>query len=241
MAGIAFIDLGVVVQAIGVLVALVLGVGGIWREWIVQRSIGPRLKVSVDTNPPDADRTTMSVLSGGQLQGSVPCYYFRVRVKNEGKQTARGVEVFVKEVKRRQTDNTRCVIPDFPPMSLLWSHVRAVAQDLHPGIEKFCDLGYVINPDAIRQSRTPFVLEAKKAQRVTKPSHPCVFTFDLQAKPNHQGHIVGFGEYRIVLAVGAANLSAQEWSLRMSFDGKWYENESRMFSEGLRLLDLRRV
>jgi hypothetical protein len=216
--------LGVVIQAGVAIVA-------IWQDRIRAWLKRPKLAVFANTAPPDCDLTHFNAEYGHQIVMIARCYYFRLRIQNNGERLAEKVEVYVERVEKRQVDNTFCIVGNFPPMNLRWAHVGGATRDLGPGMEKFCDFGYIVDPKALREHPEYFALEVKR--RDLEDQNAVVFTTDLEVKPNHGGHVIGPGTYRFFLAVGAANVKPTRRCLEMFFSGSWFD-ESRMYSDGIR-------
>ena len=141
----------------------------------------------------------------------------------------------MERVERQQIDGTYKSLDNFPPLNLKWSHVGGSKLDLSPEFEKFCDLGFIVDPEALRELPLEFEIECRRQTELGGGTEMPVFTFDLEVKPNHGGHIVGKGTYRVHLAIGAANVSVTRACLEMYFPGKWLEPDVQMYSQGLRL------
>jgi hypothetical protein len=145
----------------------------IWAFW--RR---PQLTISILNGPPDCTKTFFDD------KHRTECYFFRLAVANEGKRIAHDVEVYAERLDRRLENNVFAMVQEFPPMDLLWSHIRTTHQDIAPGVKKYCDLGYVAE-DSTR-------LEERIAIRIEPVARFC---FELQVKPNHQGWQVGAGVF----------------------------------------------
>lgn len=225
---------------LGVIVPAGLGFIAVWQDRIRLWITRPKLEVFARTAQPDCDLTHFNTEypardAAGHRTGvkSARCYYFRLRVKNAGERLAEKVEVYVERVERRLVDGTFSILENFPPMNLRWAHVGGATRDLGPDMERFCDYGYIVEPEALRECPSSFVLEVHR-QAELNDHDSAVFTFDLEVKPNHGEHIVPAGTYRVYLAVGAASVKPIRRCLEMSFSGKWLEPESKMYSDGIR-------
>lgn len=156
------------------------------------------------------------------------CYYFRVRVKNYGNQRAELVEVYAKELSKKHADGTFKKINNFLPMNLVWSHVKTPFIDaISPNMEKFCDLGHIIDPT----KRSKIQFEDNPDWKV--PSGKTIFSFDLEVRPFTMSHLIPPGIYRLVLQIAAANTKPIEKTLEIVITGDWHEDESKMLSEGV--------
>lgn len=223
---------------LGLLIQTGIGAIAIWQDRIRAFVWRPKLQLVVNTAAPDCDLTYISLFNqfpGAEgavtvESGQADCYFCRLRVRNAGKRLAEKVEVYVKSLHRKQVDGSFSPVQHFPPMNLVWSHVRTAAQDIPPGMEKFCDFGMLIAPRHLAQY--PLTFRAEISRRTAPDS--TVFSFELQVKPNHGGHVVGPGTYRVSLLIGGANIDPVPLVVEMSFSGHWYEDQSKMYSDGFR-------
>jgi hypothetical protein len=203
------------------------------RYWLTR----PKLKLEIQSSPPDCMRTAFRQNVANydpntgqryERQIEIPCYYFRLRVTNEGNCEAREVEIFAKDLKKHHERKSEFEpVSRFAPMNLLWSNVRKpFLPILSPQIPKHCDLAHVVHPH--RKQAMPHVLP-------DVPSDQCVLILDLEVEPNSCGHLLEPGFYRLTLMLAAANAPPREYLLDMRITGDWYEDEARMLAEGVRL------
>jgi hypothetical protein len=107
-------------------------------------------------------------------------------------------------------------------MDLLWSNTHGPEVDISPDVEKHCDIGFVVDPGSGWYTFDP---------RKGIPPGTVTFTFEVVAKPNHQGHIVGPGTYRLKLLVVAANAASVQKVLEIRISGDWLKDEDLMLSD----------
>ena len=106
--------------------------------------------------------------------------------------------------------------PYFMSMDLTWSHANGsvVVAKIDPRLPKYCDLLHVDEPTS---------------------SHMQINT---EVRPNQVGPgmwptIKPAGTYRLRVAVTADNAKPLYKTLKIVFDGTWYESEAEMFSRGV--------
>jgi hypothetical protein len=58
---------------------------------------------------------------------------------------------------------------------------------------------------------------------------------DLEVKPGSQGHLVKPGTYQLELRIAAANARPVIKQLEFTCTGKWFDDETDMFREGIGL------
>jgi hypothetical protein len=122
-------------------------------------------------------------------------------------------------------------VKEFPPLNLVWANSppehSTYLPFLPPGASRHCAVAHALDP--------------KLKERFTgehKPSLPpdeVSLTFDLVAKPNHLGHIVGPGKYRLNVEVAAENFDALTRVVEIWFDGTWMPEASQMFGYHMRI------
>jgi hypothetical protein len=195
------------------------------RSWLMR----PKLDVLIVVSPPDCHKTTLaSVTQDGRVTGKADCYYFRIRVKNSGNQRAELVEVFAAELLKQQADGSFKKMESFLPMNLFWTHIKRPFFDaISPGMEKHCDLGHVIEP----AKRAMFGREDNP--KLDIPADKTIFSFDLVVQPNTMSHLIPQGKYRLALQIAAANTEPIKKTLEITLTGNWYDDETRMFSDGI--------
>jgi len=59
--------------------------------------------------------------------------------------------------------------------------------------------------------------------------------FELMVKPNHGGYIVGAGDYQLDVVVAAENAPLLQKTVEIMLGGRWYEDETRMLRDGVRV------
>jgi hypothetical protein len=127
-----------------------------------------------------------------------------------------------------------------PSMNLVWSNSppepnfkdRTYLLLLPPKTTKHCDVGHIIDP----KMRGAF--EEENARLRLKPDEMSL-TFDVIAKPNHQGHIVRPGTCRLDIVIAAENAKTLERRVETTLHGSWHDDEATMLSSGvgIRVLD----
>lgn len=184
----------------------------------------PKLTISAALAPPDCHKTFIIF---GPLRPS--CYYLRIWVENKGKIRAERVQVFVSKL--RNADGS--FVETFLPMNLLWAHGQQkaggpeiFADGISPEMGKHCDLGHVVDP------------QFRKGLRYDLPgvaSDATILALDLEVKAANSGYLVPPGTYQLELRVAAANCAPVTKTIELTITGKWFDDETQMFSDGLGL------
>lgn len=186
------------------------------RAWLLR----PKLEISCTKS--DWEKT--------KLGSNFDCYYLRVRLTNNGKHRADLVELLATELQKKHRDAKFHKVNSFLPMNLTWTHSKKLA--VFPGISRemyrYCDLGKIIRPS-----------DRAKIPRQENEDNPnfdpqkTIFSFELEVKPNSLPHLIEPGLYRLLLLIGCANAKPRKATLEIDFSGDWYDNESKMFADGV--------
>jgi hypothetical protein len=220
-------------------VSVAIAIIAIWQDRIRAWFTRPKVSLIVQTGSPFSDLTVLDAQVAVQnpdgtlnvgVVGSARCYYFRVLVKNSGKATAKHVEVFVQSVKRMLADESEELLKDFPPMNLKWAHSGGVEKDLSPGMSRFVDLGFVLDPRTFMRQPTSLRHQFQK-WNMLEDKTKTIFTFELEVMPHHLGHIVEGGRYRIQLLTSGENFDPFETLIEMNFSGDWFDTEDEMYQQ----------
>jgi len=196
----------------------------------------PRLTVSITLAPPDCHKTTLNyaVQKAAITYSSTDCYYLRVWVSNIGKTRAEKVQVFASKLSRRSADGSFKVVEAFLPMNLRWAHGQQAggtpeifAEGISPMMGKHCDLGHVVDPE-FRKDIGEDLAEV--------PADQTILSLDLEIKPNTRSHLISPGVYRLELRVAAANSAPVTKVIELTITGKWFEEQTKMFTDGLGLI-----
>jgi hypothetical protein len=112
-------------------------------------------------------------------------------------------------------------------MNLNWANIGAIYfPSIAPQMGKYCDLGHIADP-----ARRHLLNEDAPLLGLT--NQQTSLAFDVMARPNHKGHIVGPGEYQLEILVAAENASPIKRTISISLKGNWYEDETRMLRDGV--------
>jgi len=161
-------------------------------------------------------------------------YYFRMRVKNEGRVAANSVEVYAASLEE-ETVAGQFRSKTFIPLNLAWSHgtkLHSSGQRLiyfpsiSPNMSKHCDIGHIFNP----KLRTP-----ERTSNLQISPDEADFQFDLMVEPSSLSHIITKGKYRLKIVVAATNAKPKEETFKISFSGKWFDDEDQMLKHGVEI------
>ncbi len=222
---------GSVATVIAVIVALI-------KEDIVKLWRRPKLQARVKLSAPDCHKTEMTLYdkNTGRVIDQSDCYYLRLWIENTGNRRAEKVQVFVARLFRRHADGAFVEDSNFLPMNLRWSHSQPsplgpeiFAEGISPEMGRHCDLGHILDP--CKRMIIGINLPDVDAEKT-------IFEFDLEVSPNTLSHLAPPGFYRIEIKLAAANMEPITKTIELNHTGDWYEDESRMFSDGIGMREI---
>jgi hypothetical protein len=209
---------------------LLLAVIAIFQEPLRRWRNRPRFMVTAKSAPPfcmsvpeylPAASNGISFLPTNPIRA----VYLRILIANVGKSTATNAEVYAQKLERQRVDETWEAIDSFPPMNLVWSDIgQMYLAKIVPQMSKYCDLASTYQPDALAmRGHTKEGLDPKKTS----------LTFRLITSPNHKGHVVGPGEYKLHILVAAENCSPASYVVKLKLSGSWYDEQEIMLRDGV--------
>lgn len=167
-------------------------------------------------------------------QEDVESYYFRLKIRNTGREKAESVEVFAARLLRRQADGSFKEVESFLPMNLTWAHYREVfLPAISPGTYKHCNLGHVIDP--VKRVQIASVYPSWAEHIIWEDVHPkeTILSLDTAVKPRTKSHLLPPGTYRLAITVAAANARPVKEQFEIRLTGDWYKDEDIMLGEGV--------
>lgn len=209
-----------ILTAFGTVGAVVTSVYFFYKEKIKNYRTRPKLKIDIHFYPPECHSTR--VHSAGF---NVPAHWFRLFVKNEGKSNAKDLEVLIEAVEIKTGDKWQ-TYPEFLPSNLVWTHINSpYLSNLLPGTMKNVDLGYILDP----KKRISNTLEYNNLF----PNGPTdiMFNVNISVKPYNQYNIIGPGEYKFSLIVGASNCDPIREKFNITFSNEWQEDINQMLDK----------
>jgi hypothetical protein len=207
-------------------------VGVVFQDQLRARFWRPRLQVLPVSSKQDCHKTTALDSTDGQPR---PCYYYRLRVHNDGNTAARDVEVFAKGLTQAGPDGKWTPVERFVPQWHEWSVLRNVEAlkgiylpSIPPDAARHFDLGHVIHP----AYRGNFALEQDPAV----DPNAAVFSLDGVVRYQRLGHLLPPGRYKVVLELAASNMRPRTFEVEVNNPGMWHDDEDAMLAHGVTVL-----
>jgi hypothetical protein len=226
------LEIGTLAQWAGATATFLAVLVALFKDEFLRWRRKPELRVSIALASPDCHKTTINytVQKTVITYGAAECYYLRIWVENIGKTRAERVQVFAAKLLKRYADGSFKEVEDFLPMNLCWAHGQRpsgreiFAEGISPKMGKHCDLGHIVDP----RYRKDVGYDLP-----TLAANDTVLALDLEIKPNTLSHLIPPGVYLLELRVAAANCSPVSHTLEITITGKWFSEQTRMFSDGL--------
>jgi hypothetical protein len=190
--------------AIGTIAAVIIA---LFNERIQRWLLRPKLRLSYW-----ADTRCQYTESRGPQSGDPPhtrrC--LRIEVLNQGKSNAVGVEVFARQLRSQESDGTFSDEPTFVPANLLWASTDEMTQTITPKIPKYFNLCHIIGPQQDS-------LDEQLGSVVGTTKQDLYFDLGVHRQPLRATP----GTYIVELVLGAGNVRATRWCIRVSYNGTW--------------------
>ncbi len=203
---------------------LVLAAVAVFQETIRGWFYRARFRFSIKTEPPDCVKVPFTKKEDGSFIADSFC--INLWIENAGNATARNAEVFAEELQRWREEGCWERVGTFPPMNLRWGHVGGMYVNIAPGTGKHCCIAHIVDPP--RRN----LLNEEVSELNLKPDQTAL-AFDVIVVPNHKGHIIGLGKYRLKILAAAENARLSRGTIEISLPGQWYADETKMLRYGL--------
>lgn len=212
---------------------LLLAFIAIFQDKIRSWAWGASLDCDIETTPPDCHRTISRTRNN---ETEFFSFYYRFKIWNKGSVSARNVEVLVVDFSRKDGNSFKR-IEAFPTDNLRWSTIfdyvsggavpKRYCEYISPDTYKYCNLGHIHDPK-FRAS-----LPGENSPSLAVASGEAIFCMDVHFMSNNLYYLIGPGEYRVRIKVGAENAKTIDRSYLLKISGKWFDDETRMLNEGV--------
>lgn len=214
--------------AIGV--ALLLGVSGIFQDWLRAFFKKPKLKVSIRLEPPDSHKVPVTLRGedGRAWHNAYNVYHLRFRVENEGTYQMEDAEVMVVSLRKRGLDGGYEGVHNFLPLNLTWAHSSDTTMPkIQPHLFKHCAFGHLVE-----------CMHVPVGDYGISETWNVVFVLNTAVEPNTGSHILEPGHYQIEVVFAANNLRPKTKTYSLLIRDRWSEDENEMFNENVSILEI---
>lgn len=208
-----------------------LGITAIFQDKIRNFWHKPILDLNFVIEPPDCHKTVLNYIRGGVVVDKASCCYYRLKITNFGRGSAKGVEVMITDKEIKQENGFFIKDNSFLPLNLLWSHYRKVViENIPPSLFKHCDFGHIVDPQHTN-------METEGLMSVGA-GIDTVLSLDLAQKPNTGSYIVFPGTYRFKITVASSNTKPITKIFELEYNGFWSDDEKEMLEKAIRVKEI---
>lgn len=187
----------------------------LFGDWLKKLIFKPDLEITLELASPDSHIIELNNPNTGEVSNT---YYFRMKINNIGNFPAQNVEVKALELKKEDVGGDFIIDKKFLPLNLVWANT--LGKDIfkpiiHQKLFEHCDLCHTVrdNGSLLLMFDT--------------------FPFPNRVSPDRYPTIIPPGNYQLKVVVAANNFSPKYFCFQINFKGKWFDNEEKMFQEGI--------
>lgn len=161
---------------------ILLAIVAAFQDSIREKIRGPKLKIKMTVESPHCHRaTSLQVIEDRFNNRNIKkwqTYYFRFQICNDGKISAKNVELILKDVQRENGESINLPLDNLEWSTLLLTEngnyvPRMYWKSISPKTYQYCNLGYIMEPEFRRmrpeEDNPNFVLA----------NHECLFAFNV--------------------------------------------------------------
>lgn len=200
------------------IIALVLGIIGIFQDRIRNFFFYPKIDVSIRLESPWCQYTPLFKNDHGLGMLHFLGYYMRILIQVK-KNKIEDVEIIANTVSKKNALGNFEKLKEFTPLNLRWSHpqpgeIKITRDVIHKDMFKFCDFGYVTKAENLGASGWEKSIEGGDLVR---------FHMDTEIDPNTRFNILNPGEYEIEFIFSASNMKPSKKKLTFKINNIWDE------------------
>jgi hypothetical protein len=225
-------DLVIATYFLGIATLILGAIALLGPKWAEYNLYAPKLKLLFELNPPFCHKTVWLWVED-KVNRSEPVYYFRLRIKNDGKSIAKKCEIVLENLWVYDSENNRKKIHNFSPINLIWvtsAGKRRQYIDINPERGYFCDLGHI--------SSKKYQMIKEMNSFIDADGYPVCMRDDLRFKLDLFQNFNSQSNYlcpkiRYVLEIGlySGNAHYKNVFFEISFSGKWEDDQDLMFRD----------
>lgn len=206
----------ILVPIIGACIAFITSIYALLKDFIIAYVNAPKLVIEIYPHDKRDCHKTYYRNQAGQFVAWV--YYFRIRIRNIGWDTAENVEVSLEEVKKRVGKNY-IIDYDFIPLNLKWSlwGERRTELPIPSDTYRHCDLAHLEEPKHKGATENGLLL----------------FKFDVLFYPNVSRTSLLPGDYKVKISATGKNARIARKTIMIKWNGAWHDDIDSLYKNGL--------
>lgn len=199
----------------------------------------PKLDVIMEVKAPHCRKTPVQALRKNESSTYIESwshYYFRFKIKNNGRSSAKNVEVIINDVKLLNGDYV-----DLSLDNLCWSSLKLDVNSnflpriywdyISPGTFQYCNLGMIVDP--AHREEEPGEFKASLAVDINET----IFSFAVYWRTNDCKHLIAKGSYTFEIIACCENAKPITKKYLMEITGFWSEDEKEMLEKGFKIIN----
>jgi len=214
-----------------------LAIVALFKDGILKYFLRPIIELEFNLNSPDCFKNTLREKKDGKTGNTIIYFEYRFRVINNGKSTAKNVEVAIQEIMKKKGDKY-FRIEAFLSDNLDWNSAflnqdiigKIYYDNIFSDTFKFCELGRILEPE----KRHLIPLENNPKLSI-KEKEDTIFSLNIIKRYNNLYFLLSPGTYKIKVLVAGENFKLIKKEYELEITGKWFEDEARMLNEGVKL------
>jgi len=207
-----------------------------FREKIINLFFKAKVDVEFKVLSPNCHKTRIKLIQETkQIIGlddmSMPyCYYYRLKINSLNNIAPKKLELMITKKLQKNGDEFE-EDKSFLPMSLVWSHYRtSVLEHIPPKLFKFCDFGYIIDPNYTQITTQQYITPSQQGE--------IVLDMDLEVRPYTGSSLLRTGVYRFELVLTGNNIKNLHKTFEINLPKYWSVSEKEMFNNGLSIKEI---
>ncbi len=220
-----------------VISTLILAFVALFRDSIWRFILKPIIDVKFDLSSPDCFMSELHKLKEEKTIDTMNIFHYRLRIINRGKSPAKNIEIITLDIMKKKGRHFY-QIDSFLSDNLDWSSSSAKTNAeakiyydfIFPGTFKHCELGHILDPE-----KRHLISSENNPKLPIKPKDETIFSFNVATRYNNLYYLVAPGTYRIRVLVAGENFKPIKKEYELEITGKWFEDEGRMLSNGVKV------
>lgn len=220
-----------------VISTLLLAFVALFKDSILQFIFKPNIDIEFDLNSPDCFKGELHRREKEETIDTIIYFEFRFRIVNKGTRPAKKVEVIIQDIMKKKGINFYRIESflsnnlDWNSSSLITNTEAKIHYDfIFPNTFKHCELGRILDP-----KKRHLISSENNSKLPIKVKEETIFSFNVVSRYNNLYYLVVPGIYKIKVLVAGENFKLIKKEYELEITGKWYKDEGRMLSDGVKL------
>ncbi|GAG61482.1 unnamed protein product [marine sediment metagenome] len=223
-----------------VISTLFLAFVALFKDSILQYIFKPNIDIKFDLSSSDCYQNVLQQVEKEKAIDTINFFKYRFRIINKGTRPAKNVEVIIQDIMKKKGGNFYR-IDSFLSDNLNWNsfslgpktEAKIYYDFIFPNTFKHCELGHILDPE--KRHLIPSENNSKLPIQVKDET---IFSFNVARRYNNLYYLVAPGIYKIKVLVAGENFKSIEKEYELEVTGKWYKDEERMLSDGVKVKDI---